>query len=193
VSVVSVVSVVSEPAVEARPATIWAIWVINGPNLNLLGTREPDIYGRATLAEIERELVLHGERLGAQVECFQSNDEGALVTRIQAARGVALGLILNPGAYAHTSIAIRDALSAVALPAIEVHLSNVHAREPFRHTLMTAGACVGVIAGLGATGYHLALEALIARVAGHAHFAGPSRAHPSSASSPPITSEKAHP
>ena len=139
------------------------VWVLNGPNLNLLGTREPEIYGTTTLAEIEAGLVEEGARRGVRVECFQSNDEGALVSRVQAARGVADGLILNPGAYAHTSIAIRDALSAVSLPAIEVHLSNVHRREPFRHRLMTAGACVGIIAGLGPVGYRLALEGLLAR------------------------------
>jgi 3-dehydroquinate dehydratase-2 len=144
------------------------VWVLNGPNLNLLGTREPQLYGTTTLAEIERALVEQGAAASAAVECFQSNDEGALVTRVQAARGRAHGLLLNPGAYAHTSIAIRDAIAAVELPAIEVHLSNVHAREPFRRRLITAGACIGVVAGLGAIGYALALTALLARLKGEA-------------------------
>jgi 3-dehydroquinate dehydratase-2 len=141
-----------------------AVWVLNGPNLNLLGAREPAIYGSATLAEIERGLVDDGARAGIEVSCFQSNDEGALVTRVQEARGRADGLIVNFGAYSHTSIALHDALTAVALPAVEVHLSNVHAREPFRRRLLTAGACVGAITGLGPIGYRLALQALLARI-----------------------------
>ena len=142
------------------------IWVLNGPNLNLLGTREPEIYGSVTLEQIDRALIEQGVRLGVQVTCFQSNIEGELVTRIQLARDGADALILNPGAYAHTSLAIRDALSAVKLPAVEVHLSNVHQREAFRHTLMTAAACLGVIAGLGPLGYQLALGALASRLLG---------------------------
>mgnify|MGYP000887222532 CR=1 FL=1 len=145
----------------AADAPVRTVWVLNGPNLNLLGTREPAIYGRVTLAEIERALVEEGARRGVEVRCFQSNEEGALVTLVQKARDQADAIILNPGGYAHTSVALRDALAAVELPAIEVHLSNVHRREPFRHTLLTAGACVGVIAGLGAAGYGLALAALI--------------------------------
>jgi 3-dehydroquinate dehydratase-2 len=140
---------------------------LNGPNLNLLGTREPELYGATTLAEIERELTAQAARAGVAVRCFQSNEEGALVGRVQEARGVADGLIVNPGAYAHSSIALRDALAAVALPAVEVHVTNVHARESFRHVMMTAGACLGVVAGLGAAGYQLALAALVARLAGN--------------------------
>jgi 3-dehydroquinate dehydratase-2 len=137
------------------------IWVLQGPNLNLLGTREPEIYGRATLGEIEGALVEHGRRAGVEVACFQSNHEGELVTRVQEARGRAHGLIVNFAAYSHTSIALRDALAAVALPAVEVHLSNVHRRESFRHNLLTAGACIGAICGLGPRGYHLALDFLV--------------------------------
>lgn len=140
------------------------VLVLNGPNLNLLGTREPEIYGSATLGEIERALVEAGARAGAEVSCFQSNDEGALVTRVQEARGQADGLVVNFGAYSHTSIALRDALTAVGLPAVEVHLSNVHAREPFRHVMMTAAACAGAVVGLGPVGYQLALQALLSRL-----------------------------
>jgi 3-dehydroquinate dehydratase-2 len=143
------------------------VWVLNGPNLNLLGVREPAIYGSTTLAEIERALVTRGALRGAAVRCFQSNEEGQLVTHVQDAREHADGLVVNFAAYSHTSIALRDALSAVGLPAIEVHVSNVHQREPFRHTLLTAGACVGVVAGLGPMGYQLALDALLARLDGH--------------------------
>lgn len=149
---------------DAAEAPVRTVWVLNGPNLNLLGTREPAIYGATTLAEIERALIAEGARRGVEVRCFQSNEEGALVTLVQEARGRADALILNPGGYAHTSVALRDAIAAVELPAVEVHLSNVHRREPFRHTLLTAGACVGVITGLGAAGYGLALAALLERL-----------------------------
>ena len=140
------------------------VWVINGPNLNLLGRREPEVYGRATLAQIEASLVEHGARRGVSVACFQSNHEGALVDRVQAARDGAQGLIVNFGAYSHTSIALRDALTFAALPTIEVHLSNVHSRAGFRHTLLTAAVATGSITGLGADGYRLALDALCARL-----------------------------
>ncbi len=140
------------------------IWVLNGPNLNLLGEREPEVYGHTTLPEIERALVAHGARAGAEVTCWQSNHEGELVTRIQEARGRADGIILNPAAYTHTSVALRDALLAVEVPAVEVHLSNIHGREPFRRRSLTAAACVGIIAGFGPLGYHLALDALMARL-----------------------------
>ena len=139
------------------------IWVLNGPNLNLLGQREPELYGRETLAELEHAVVAHGVRVGIEVVCFQSNLEGELVTRIQDARGRADGLILNPAAYAHTSIALYDALMAVSLPAVEVHLTNLHRREAFRRRSLTAAACVGTITGFGSLGYRLALDALLAR------------------------------
>jgi 3-dehydroquinate dehydratase-2 len=137
------------------------IWVLNGPNLNLLGTREPEVYGRTTLAEIEAALVVHGTRRGVTVSCFQSNSEGDLVTRIQEARGQADGLIFNPAAYTHTSVALRDAVAAVALPTVEVHLTNLARREDFRRRSLIAEVCVGTISGFGPLGYHLALDALL--------------------------------
>ena len=135
------------------------VWVLHGPNLNLLGTREPGIYGSTTLAQIDAMLTQAGAASGVRVESFQSNAEGALVDRIQSARdnGVAF-IIINPAAYTHTSVAIRDALAAVAIPFIEVHLSNVHQREPFRHHSYLSDLATGVIAGLGASGYRFALQ-----------------------------------
>lgn len=140
------------------------ILVLHGPNLNLLGEREPEIYGRTTLAEIDGELRALGRELGAVIESFQSNSEGALVDRIHAARGRVSGTIINPGAYTHTSIAIRDALAALSVPAIEVHLSNIYRREPFRHHSTIADLVDGRIVGLGAQGYGLALRALVAMI-----------------------------
>jgi len=138
--------------------------VLHGPSLNLLGRREPSIYGTATLAEIDRGLAAEAAELGLAVECFQSNHEGVLIDRIHEAAGSCAGILINPGAYAHSSLAIADALRAIALPAVEVHLSNVHAREPARHTLVVAAACVGVIAGFGALGYALGLRALLPHI-----------------------------
>ena len=136
-----------------------SVLVLHGPNLNLLGTREPDIYGRTTLSDIDADLQKRARELGVAVDCFQSNHEGALIDRIQAARGQAGAIIINPGGYTHTSVALRDALAAVGLPVIEVHLSNVAAREEFRHRSLVAPIAVGSIVGLGAIGYRLALEA----------------------------------
>ena len=136
------------------------ILVIHGPNLNLLGRREPEIYGRTTLDEINRDLTELGAQLGVGVDTFQSNHEGAIVDRIQQAADSCDGLIINAAAFTHTSIAIRDALSVLAVPIIEVHLSNIHRRETFRHTSMMAGVVTGQILGLGAVGYVLALRAL---------------------------------
>jgi 3-dehydroquinate dehydratase-2 len=147
------------------------IWVVNGPNLNLLGTREPELYGRSTLGEIESALVEHGARAGVEVTCFQSNHEGELVTRVQEARGRADALIVNFAAYSHTSIALRDALSAVELPSVEVHLTNLHRREGFRQVSLNAGACLGSIVGLGPLGYHLALDALVDKLGSHPEIA----------------------
>jgi len=136
------------------------ILVIHGPNLNLLGHREPEIYGRTTLDEINGQLAALAAQLGLMLDTFQSNHEGAIVDRIQQAAGVYDGLIINAAAFTHTSIAIRDALSMLKAPVIEVHLSNIHRREPFRHTSMTAGVVTGQILGLGAAGYALALRGL---------------------------------
>ncbi len=135
------------------------ILVLNGPNLNLLGAREPGIYGTRTLAEIERELSDVAQRHRAEVAFFQSNHEGALVDRVHAARNEGIDfIVINAGAFTHTSIALRDALAAVAIPFIEVHLSNVHAREAFRHRSYLADLAVGSVVGLGWAGYRFALE-----------------------------------
>lgn len=133
--------------------------VLNGPNLNLLGQREPDIYGRTTLADIEREVRELAGKLGAEVDFRQSNCEGELVTWIQEARETADVIILNAAAYTHTSVALRDAISAVGIPTIEVHLSNIHAREEFRHKSLIASVCKGQISGFGAESYFLAIHA----------------------------------
>jgi 3-dehydroquinate dehydratase-2 len=137
------------------------IKVVNGPNLKLLGRREPAIYGGATLAEIVKRLTARAAELGAEIESFQSDVEGELVREIGAALGRADGLIVNPAAYTHTSVALRDAIAATALPCVEVHLSNIYRREEFRHCSLTAPACLGVISGFGGLGYVLALEALV--------------------------------
>lgn len=138
------------------------ILVIHGPNLNLLGTREPEHYGRVTLADINLALARMAEGVGVDLESFQSNHEGAIVERIHAAHQQGVGaIIINPAAYTHTSVALRDALAAVNIPFVEVHLSNVHAREPFRHHSYFSDLAVGVICGLGHQGYLLALEYLL--------------------------------
>lgn len=141
------------------------ILVIHGPNLNLLGTREPETYGRVTLAQIDADLSKLAATGGCSLETFQSNHEGALIDRVHAARldGTQF-IVINPGGYTHTSVALRDALAGVALPFIEVHLSNVHRREPFRHHSYFSDVAVGVICGLGADGYRAALEHAMRRL-----------------------------
>jgi len=134
--------------------------LLNGPNLNLLGSREPGIYGAQTLGQIEAELAVEAQRLGHTLDCFQDNQEGVLIDRIHQARrdGVAF-ILFNPGGYTHTSIALRDALLGVGIPFVEIHLSNVHKRESFRHHSYFSDIAAGVILGLGPLGYHLALQA----------------------------------
>jgi len=141
------------------------ILVVHGPNLNLLGTREPEHYGRITLADINLTLARLADSVGVDLEAFQSNHEGALIERIHAARDQGVrAIIINPAAYTHTSVALRDALAAVAIPFVEVHLSNVHAREPFRHHSYFSDLAIGVICGLGHEGYRLALEYLLNKI-----------------------------
>jgi len=137
------------------------ILVIHGPNLNLLGSREPDVYGATTLAEIDRALEAAGKEAGASIESFQSNHEGELVERIQAAAGTADGILINPAGLTHTSVSLRDALAATELPVVEVHLSNVFARETFRQHSYVSGIARGVVSGFGPTSYRLGLEALL--------------------------------
>ncbi len=141
---------------------MFKLLLIHGPNLNLLGSREPGIYGTVTLDEINARMQQVASENGAELRVFQSNSEGALVDAIQDARNWADGIVINPGAYAHYSIALRDALSSVKLPTIEVHLSNIHAREEFRHRLVLTPVCVGMICGLGWRSYLYAVQALIA-------------------------------
>jgi 3-dehydroquinate dehydratase-2 len=140
--------------------------LINGPNLNLLGAREPERYGHTTLAEIEAQATAHAARLGHMLICFQSNAEHALIERVHAARGEEVAfIVINPAGYTHTSVALRDALLGVALPFIEVHISNVHAREAFRRHSYLSDCAVGVISGLGPQGYLFALSAAAAQLA----------------------------
>ena len=137
------------------------ILFLNGPNLNLLGTREPEVYGRTTLKDIEAKVRERATKLGAEIEFRQSNLEGELVAWIQQSKGIYNVIVLNAAAYTHTSIALRDAISAVGVPTIEIHLSNVHAREEFRHKSLIAPVCKGQIAGFGAESYVLAVEAAV--------------------------------
>lgn len=135
-----------------------SILVIHGPNLNLLGTREPEVYGSQTLADVNQRLQQQAQELGLALETYQSNHEGEIVEAIHRARGRHQAIIINPAAFTHTSVAVRDALAGVAIPFIEVHLSNVHQREPFRHHSFMSDLAVGVICGLGAYGYEAALS-----------------------------------
>jgi 3-dehydroquinate dehydratase-2 len=138
------------------------IAVLNGPNLNLLGTREPALYGRATLGDVETRLREVAKELGVDVEFAQSNSEGTLIDRVQALRGHASGAVVNAGAYSHTSLALRDAFAAAEVPYVEVHVTNIYAREPERRRSMLAGGAVGVLCGFGTYGYELALRGLVA-------------------------------
>lgn len=156
----------SSTSAENGAARYRKVLVLHGPNLNLLGTREPQTYGHTTLADINDALAKRAATAGLDLDTFQSNHEGALVDRIQAARGEGVDFILiNPAAYTHTSVALRDALAAVAIPFVEIHLSNVHRREPFRHHSYFSDQAVGVICGLGWQGYLLALEYVLGQTA----------------------------
>lgn len=143
----------------------YSFLILHGPNLNLLGMREPEIYGRETLAEVDAKLVNFGNEIGLRIETFQSNHEGVLIDRIQQAKHDGFSaIVINPGGYTHTSIALRDAIAGVGLPTMEVHLSNIHAREKFRHHSFIAPVAIGQICGLGTLGYELAIRGLLARV-----------------------------
>lgn len=142
------------------------VLIVHGPNLNLLGSRDPSIYGSATLEDIDRELARRAADAGFEIEAVQSNLEGEIVDHVQRAGIEADALVINPGGFSHTSVAIRDAIDAIGVPAVEVHLSNIHARESFRHSSLTAAVCVGLISGFGANSYYLGLDAAIAHVKG---------------------------
>lgn len=146
------------------PENAATVLLLNGPNLNLLGTRDPEQYGTTTLAQVEERVIFLGKELGVEVVCAQSNSEGGMVDHIHSARHYA-GVVMNPGAYAHYSIALRDAIDAVEAPVVEVHISNVYAREEFRHTSVTAPVTAGYVAGCGIVGYELGLRAVLARAA----------------------------
>ena len=141
------------------------ILLLNGPNLNLLGSREPEVYGAATLADVENEAKRVASAAGSQLSCFQSNHEGALIDRIHAAKSEGIdAIVINPGGLTHTSVALRDALSGIGLPVVEVHISNIHRREDFRHHSYISGIAAGVICGLGVDGYRVAIDFVIKKL-----------------------------
>jgi 3-dehydroquinate dehydratase-2 len=140
--------------------------VVHGPNLNLLGTREPEVYGKTPLAEIDAQLAVMAKAAGCEIESLQSNHEGVLIDRIQQARGSADGILINPGGLTHSSVSLRDALAATDLPVVEVHMSNIFARESFRHHSTVSGIATGIVSGFGAGSYRLGLQALIDELAG---------------------------
>ncbi|MCE7859622.1 MAG: type II 3-dehydroquinate dehydratase [Chloroflexi bacterium CFX2] len=142
------------------------ILILHGPNLNLLGTREPEVYGSMMLNDINQKMIDLGKELGAEVICLQSNHEGALIDALHDARTWASGVVFNPGGFTHTSIALRDAISAIVIPVIEVHLSNVYAREEFRHTSFISAVCKGKVTGFGWRSYELGLRGLVGQVKG---------------------------
>lgn len=137
------------------------ILLINGANLNMLGTREPEKYGSMTLADIENSVIKRGKELGAEIDVFQDNHEGNIVDKIQSARGKYDGILINAGGYTHTSVVIRDALAAIQIPAVEIHMTNIHAREEFRHTSLISGVCIAQIVGFKELSYILELEGLV--------------------------------
>ncbi len=137
------------------------ILILHGPNLNLLGTREPEVYGSMTLDDIDNKMIELGKKLGAEIKCLQSNHEGALIDALHDARTWASGVVFNPGGYTHTSVALRDAISAIVIPVIEVHLSNVYAREDFRHKSLLSAVCKGRVSGFGWRSYELGLRGLV--------------------------------
>ena len=150
------------------PAARWRVAVLNGPNLNLLGTREPALYGRETLADVERRLRALGDALGAELTIAQRNGEGELVDVVHGWAGAVDGAVVNAGAYSHTSLALRDALAGVVVPFVEVHVTNVYAREPERHRSALAGAALGTVVGFGAASYELGLRGLVGALEGRA-------------------------
>ena len=168
-----------EPIARKRgPEVRVRILVVNGPNLNLLGTREPEVYGTTTLAAIESDLERLAADLGVQADFFQSNHEGGLIDAIQGAVGRYHGILINPGAYTHTSLALRDCMTGVGLPVVEVHLSNLHRREPFRRRSFTAGAAIGVVQGFGPLGYQLGLRGLVRILEGAGAAVAAAPVHP---------------
>lgn len=137
------------------------ILLINGANLNMLGLREPEKYGKTTLKDIEAAVISRGKELGTEVEVWQSNHEGEIVDKIQASKGIFDGILINAGGYTHTSVVIRDAIAAVGIPTVEIHMTNIHAREEFRHTSLISGVCIGQVVGFKELSYTLALEGLV--------------------------------